>query len=249
MQENLWWDKSWNPISGCSKVSEACKFCWAEAMAKRFWGDRKFTDVQCHPERLEQPLHWRKPRRIFVCSMGDLFYEKVPFEFIDKVFGVMSANPWHIYQLLTKRPKRLAQYIRGNPIRRLRDCEYIHLGVSVENQDNLWRLDELCKVSAAVKFVSFEPLLEKLNLVTIKWQSENSAYTESRLKNIDWVIIGAESGPKRRECKLEWVKDIVEQCKAANVPIFVKQLSINGKVEHDITKFPKDLWIRRWPNK
>lgn len=242
-----WTDESWNPVVGCTKVSEGCKYCWGESIAKRFWGDRKFTDVRCHPERLDQPLHWRKPRRIFVVSMGDLFHEAVPFEFIDEVFEAMFTAPQHIYQILTKRPKQMAEYfsaIQDGWIdfgeNRSSPPPFVWLGASVENQKAAdERIPILLQIPAAVRFVSFEPLLESIYMpIDGVLRADMS---------IDWAIIGCESGPKRRPCKLKDVRNLVNQCQTASVPVFVKQLSINGKVSHDMSEWPEDLRIREYP--
>lgn len=242
-----WTDESWNPVTGCTKVSAGCANCYAEAIAKRFWRiqypampateavswpgrPRRFSDVQCHPERLDIPLRWRKPRMIFVCSMGDLFHEKVPVNFLKKVFGTIEHCPHHIFQILTKRPERMAKLYKpyaGGP-------RHLWLGTSVENQDNAWRITELLKIPAAVRFVSCEPLLGPVSLLGYRTK-------------LNWVIVGCESGPHRRECKLEWVRGIVEQCTQAGVRVFVKQLSINGKVSHDPNEWPADLRRREMP--
>jgi len=212
--------KTWNPVTGCSKVSPGCKNCYAEAVANRFWKGRKFTDVQCHPERLDQPLRWRKPSRIFVNSMSDLFHEDVPFSFIKDVWLVMHEahqKHGHTFQILTKRPERMLEAIGPRGFgwyskEGVVPCPEpgIWLGVSVENQETRWRIDVLREVPAAVRFLSLEPLLEDLGALD--------------LSGIDWVILGGESGPGARPCNVEWIRGIVRQCKAASVPVFVKQL-------------------------
>ena len=246
-----WTDETWNPVVGCSKVSEGCKNCYAEKMAYRLWcmGNGAYGSVMdietngwngkvfCRKDRLEIPLHWRKPRMIFICSMGDLFHESVPFDFISQVFDVIRQGRKHIYQILTKRPERMADFIFAQWPQGFRQCN-LWLGVSVENQRNDYRYyDYLRKIPAAKTFISYEPLLSH-----IETHFERTLYRKP-----DWTIIGCESGPKRRECKIDWVRDIVNQCKAASVPVFVKQLSINGKVEHDMTKFPSDLQYQELP--
>ena len=158
-----WCDATWNPVTGCTKISQGCKNCYAEGVANRFWGDRKFTDVQCHEDRLDQPLRWKRPRRIFVNSMSDLFHLDVPDEFIDKVFGVMVLAKQHTFMILTKRPERMHEVIwRLFPTAYLKN---VWLGVSVENQDTAdERIPLLLRTPAAVRFVSCEPLLGPVDL-------------------------------------------------------------------------------------
>jgi len=204
-----WTEETWNSVTGCSKCSPGCQHCYAEAMAKRFWGNRKFTDIQCHEDRLDKPRHWRKPRRIFVCSMSDLFHPNVPFWFIDKVHGTIFSNPFHTYQILTKRIRTAARYYRGNPTRRLTQCSYIHLGVSISTANEMWKVAELARIPAAVRWISFEPLLEDVGVIP--------------LKGIHWVVVGGESGPKARPMHPNWPRNIRDQCVAAGVPFFFKQ--------------------------
>jgi len=227
-------------------------------------------EVRLFPDLLDKPLHWRKPRMIFPAFMGDLFHEAVPFEFIDKVFETMAlcwgnaayrknTYPNHIFQILTKRPKQMLKYLSGDVKKRWGDgapcigtLPNVWLGVSVENQKAAdERIPILLQIPAAVQFVSVEPMLEAVDL---KWNltypsQRCSSYirNESPPKSLDWVIIGCESGPKRRPCKLEWVRDLVEQCKAADVPVFVKQLSINGKVSHKPEEWPEWARLRQMP--
>ncbi len=200
-----WTDKTWNPTTGCDKISPGCLHCYAEALTKRFPNNFKNGfDLTLHPERLEEPLKWRTPSRIFVNSMSDLFHEDVPLDFIQKVFEAIQNTPWHIYQILTKRPERLVKFAP--------DLEFhknIWLGVSVENQNYVHRIDFLRQVPATVRFLSCEPLLGSLNL---------------DLTNIDWVIVGGESGQKHRLMKSEWAEDILEQCQKSEVAFFFKQV-------------------------
>ena len=205
-----WTDETWNPVTGCTKVSAGCANCYAEVIARRFWGERDFTDVQCHPERLEQPLKWKKPRRVFVSSMSDLFHEDVPMDFIINCFEVMRSLPRHTFQVLTKRPIRMMNYYRG----RAAYYPNVWLGMSVENQQNMMRVPYL-RDWAGVKFVSLEPLLNPIDL--------------GNTDNIDWVIVGCESGPKARPMNLDWVRDIRDQCVAADIPFFFKQRMADGK--------------------
>lgn len=311
-----WTNETWNPVVGCSKVSPGCDNCYAERMALRlgFMGHGKYQAVINNPDNviggkagkwtgktfcdekaLEKPLHWKKPRMIFVCSMGDLFHGSVPFEFVDKVMAVIALCPQHTFQILTKRPERMAEYLtetrRNIPIYNEAavitkgDWEMmpldmaqtrssggqwwplsnLWLGVTAENQEMAdKRIPTLLQIQVAVRFVSIEPILEKVGLNYIKigtlttldaldgWERDVSpklgVIASRKNKNhIDWVIVGCESGPGRRECKTEWARDIVDQCKAADVPVFVKQLNIGGKVVKDIDQFPDYLQIREFP--
>lgn len=221
-----WTDKVWNPVTGCTKVSQGCRHCYAETIANRFWGERKFTDVQCHPERLDEPSKWRKPRMIFVNSMSDLFHEAVPDEFIWKVFDVISHNRRHIYQILTKRPDRMMAWFEAYQNRFWHyhapdepQGEYVSapwpdpcmwLGTSIENRKAKHeRIDYLRDTPAAVRFLSIEPLLEDLGYLD--------------LEGIHWVIVGGESGSQARMIHPDWVRSIRDQCQAADVPFFFKQ--------------------------
>jgi len=238
-----WTKESWNPIVGCSKVSAGCMNCYAEKMAYRLvsMGNADYATVinskgqwigNTHfvEPSLEKPLHWKRPREIFVCSMSDLFHETVPFEWIDRVFAMMAGCEKHTFQILTKRPERMLKYYNSGPGGGLASCiplSNVWLGVSAENQEMAnKRIPILLDIPAAKRFVSIEPMLESLSINDM---------------NIDWVIVGCESGPKRRPCKLEWVENVVFDCIGQGVPVFVKQLEINGKVEHDMSKFPKHV--------
>ncbi|ABA19796.1 Phage Gp37Gp68 [Trichormus variabilis ATCC 29413] len=199
-----WTDKTWNPTTGCDKVSPGCRYCYAEALTERF--PQSFPTgfkLNLHPERLEQPKRWRTPSRIFVNSMSDLFHEDVPFSFLQEIFSIMRETPWHIYQILTKREENLVDLAP-----KLEWTENIWMGVSVESQRYTYRIDALRKVPAAVRFLSCEPLLESLNL---------------DLQNIDWVIVGGESGYNHRPVKPEWIREILQQTREAEVAFFFKQ--------------------------
>ncbi len=199
-----WTDKTWNPTTGCNKVSPGCKNCYAEAITKRFSGTfQNGFEFTLHPKRLTEPKRWRKPSKIFVNSMSDLFHESMPFDFLQQVFSVMEECPNHIFQILTKRHERLVEL---SP--RLCWAQNIWVGVSVENQKYVHRVDYLRKVPAEVRFLSCEPLLGPLKL---------------NLKGIHWVITGGESGPNYRPIKEEWVRSIRNQCQEANVAFFHKQ--------------------------
>ena len=200
-----WTDKTWNPTTGCDKVSPGCLHCYAEALTKRF--PRNFPngfDLTLHPERLQEPLRWRTPSRVFVNSMSDLFHDDVPIEFIQQVFAVIQSTPWHIYQILTKRPERL-QTLATN----LFFPENVWLGVSVENQNYVSRLEYLRDAPASVRFISCEPLLGAVNL---------------NLTGIHWVIVGGESGQKHRPMELSWAESIRDQCQSSKVAFFFKQI-------------------------
>jgi len=199
-----WTDKTWNPTTGCDKVSSGCKNCYAEAITERFSGNfPNGFKLTLHDDRIDQPRHWRKPSRIFVNSMSDLFHENVPLEFLHQVFQVMHETPQHIYQILTKRHKRLAQLADS-----LIWSPNIWMGVSVESQEYVHRIDALRHVPASVRFLSCEPLLGSLQL---------------DLTNIHWVIVGGESGRNHRSIEKEWVEEILQQCQAENVAFFFKQ--------------------------
>jgi protein gp37 len=203
-----WTEATWNPVTGCSKVSPGCAHCYAETFAERFRGvpghpyERGF-ELQLRPERVEQPLKWAQSRMIFVNSMSDLFHEGVPEQFIESVLSVMTEAHWHTFQILTKRSERLAQLAP-----RLYWPDNVWMGVSVENQRWAHRVDDLRKVPASVRFLSCEPLLGPLRL---------------DLRGIHWVIVGGESGPRARPMRAEWVRDIRRQCEEAGIAFFFKQ--------------------------
>lgn len=204
-----WTDSTWNPVTGCNKISPGCKHCYAETFAERWRGipghpyEQGF-DLRLWPDRLELPLAWKRPRTIFVNSMSDLFHEKVPFAFIQRVFQTMERASWHTFQILTKRSERLAEVAS--------DLDWppnVWMGVSIETAAYQWRADQLRMVPAAVRFLSLEPLLGPLAAL--------------ELAGIHWVIVGGESGPGARPIDAKWVRDIQKQCRAAGVPFFFKQ--------------------------
>ena len=196
-----WTNKSWNPVTGCTKVSPGCDHCYAERLTERFGHD--FSKVTLHPNRLDAPLHWKRPSYIFVNSMSDLFHsEKVPYSFVDQVFDVIRGCPQHIFQILTKRPQRMKHYPGIWP-------SNAWAGVSIESDTYTWRADVLRKVRAPIRFLSLEPLLGPLESLN--------------LEDIQWVIVGGESGPGHRPMDLEWVLDIRDKCLAQNIPFFFKQ--------------------------
>jgi protein gp37 len=204
-----WTQATWNPTTGCTKISPGCKFCYAERMSKRLKaiGLEKYANefqLTLHEDALDVPLMWKKPKLIFVNSMSDLFHEQMPLFFIQKIFVVMHQANWHHFQILTKRSERLLEL---NP--HLDWPKNVWMGVSVENQDYVFRIDHLKKCNAHIKFLSLEPLLGPLpNL---------------NLTGIDWVIVGGESGPGARPMLEEWVIDIRDQCLRAKIPFFFKQ--------------------------
>ncbi len=204
-----WTESTWNPLTGCTKVSPGCKHCYAERMAKRLqaMGQPNYVNgfkLTLHENALEKPLEWKKPQVIFVNSMSDLFHKDVPVEFILKIFDVMHRAHWHTFQVLTKRAERLEEL---NP--KIDWPENVWMGVSVENQDYTFRIDHLRRTSAKIKFLSLEPLLGPLHKLD--------------LQGIHWAIVGGESGPKARPVDPAWVIDIRNQCMRAHVPFFFKQ--------------------------
>jgi protein gp37 len=206
-----WTESSWNPVTGCSKVSPGCAHCYAERLSLRFRHTRKpwvpaheDEDVVLHPERLTQPRRWRRPRLIFVNSMSDLFHERVPLSFVQSVFDVMVETERHTFQILTKRAERLAELAPLLPW-----PTNVWIGVSVENMRWAVRVDRLRDVPACVRFISAEPLLGPLNALD--------------LAGIDWLIAGGESGPRHREMRAEWVRTLRDRCHREGVAFFFKQ--------------------------
>ena len=209
LSEIEWTESTWNPVTGCSKISLGCKNCYAERMAKRLqaMGQPNYVkgfDLAIHEGTLELPLQWKSRQDIFVNSMSDLFHKKVPLNFIKKVFDTMNRANRHRYQILTKRSKRLLEIDRHLPW-----AEHIWMGVSVETEKYVGRIDDLRKTTAHVKFLSLEPLLGPLPKLD--------------LFGIDWVIVGGESGPGARLIRKEWVMSIRDQCRKAGLPFFFKQ--------------------------
>ena len=236
-----WTDATWNPVVGCSKVSAGCQHCYAEALTRRFHrpGFQPWTaphavhNVALHPERLDRPRHWRRPRRVFVNSMSDLFHERVPDVFLAQVWAVMADTPHHTYQVLTKRPERMRDWVcrlAPDPL------PNVWLGTSVEQQR--WvdvRVGALLETPAAIRFLSCEPLLGPLDLSAFApfsgecFCQERSDGCRPRQSpdcptvGVDWVIVGGESGPGARPMDPAWVRDLRDQCQAAGVPFFFKQ--------------------------
>lgn len=204
-----WTEATWNPVTGCTKVSQGCKFCYAERMAKRLhaMGNPRYKNgfnVTLHHDLIKAPLQWKKPRRIFVNSMSDLFHKDVPFDFIRSVFDTMKRASWHTFQILTKRPERLLElspYLPWPP--------NVWQGVSVEDEKVIDRIDFLRKTPAHIRFLSCEPLIGPLDNLN--------------LQGIHWVIVGGESGPGARPMEPDWVRSIRDQCHEQNVAFFFKQ--------------------------
>lgn len=314
-----WTDATWNVVTGCTPASAGCAHCYASTFARRGmgeWKGRPFSEVHCHEDRLANPLHWKKPRKVFVCSMGDLFHEAVPDEFVERVLSVIQTTPQHDYQLLTKRPDRMLAFMTrpvgawthsAHPLSLSWPYSNLWLGVSVEDQATAdARIPLLLQTPAAVRFVSAEPMLGPVELSRYLASSKTihvSADVDGMLRNrnfdalsgddgrpltrveaeaelralsargakrirgsdecagfseqtgcpghpnprADWIIVGAESGPKRRRVAEDAIRSVVEQCRAAGTACFVKQIEVNGRVSHDPSEWPEDLRVREFP--
>ena len=306
-----WTDATWNPVTGCSKVSQGCKNCyalrdWARVAAPRptpnVYTGREFTDVRFHPERLDQPLRWKKPRRVFVNSMSDLFHEKVPDEAIERILTATIHAKAHTFQILTKRPERMRSVMQRWTDMNGRPQTNLWMGVSVEDQATAdERIPLLLKTPAAVRFVSYEPALgpvtfpfsaqsswcpictaivydtldsphEQQHGVDSSADFDPTKHCASVYDMLHWIIVGGESGPGARPCDVAWIRSAVEQCKAAGVPCFVKQLgarpvtyscAMREKCTHpdcavtevvlrdrkggDTAEWPEDLRVREMP--
>ncbi|TGM97306.1 DUF5131 family protein [Leptospira dzoumogneensis] len=226
-----WTEATWNPVTGCTKVSAGCANCYAEVLTRRFekeWG--KFSEVKIHPNRLSIPKRKKTPTTFFVNSMSDLFHKKVPTEFILEIFQVMRECPQHIFQILTKRPERLVELNSE-----LIWTPNIWMGVTVENRKAYPRIDQLRKTNAIVKFLSIEPLLESV--------------FDINLEGIDWAIVGGESGRNPRPIQKEWIIEILRECRGKNIPFFFKQWGgtnkkqsgrlLNGRIYNEYPKISK----------
>lgn len=210
-----WTDKTWNPVTGCTKISAGCSNCYAETMSRRLKGMRKEKynngfNCTVHPNALNEPIAWKSPSVIFVCSMSDLFHIDVPFEFIDRVLETISKTPQHIYQILTKRAGRMAEYFLNRNV-----PDNVWIGVTVENKISRDRIDSIRNIQAQVKFLSCEPLLEDLASIN--------------LEGINWVIVGGESGVRARPMEEKWVLNIYQQAKDYKIPFFFKQWGTWGQ--------------------
>ena len=265
MSKIEWTEKTWNPVSGCTKISDGCKNCYAETMAKRLkaMGIKEYENgfaVTLHPSRLREPLERKKPTMYFVCSMGDLFHEDVPFDYIDQIFSTMVLCPQHTFQVLTKRPDRMKKYLEDEDRKFLdiagkNSCVYplpnVWLGVTAENQEQAdKRIPILLDTPAALRFVSIEPMIGAINLTKLeKDMSDGTRYGykmngltgvgyeympdsshEWKWAKLDWVIVGGETGTGARPLQYEWVKNIQAQCETANVPFFFKKWGKLGQI-------------------
>ena len=224
-----WTESTWNPVTGCTKISDGCKNCYAERLANRLkaMGQKNYRNgfaLTLQEQAVEIPLSWKKPQTIFVNSMSDLFHKDIPLEYIQKVFNVMAKADWHNFQVLTKRSDILKNFSKE-----LNWQPHIWMGVSVENDKVVHRIEDLLETDAHIKFLSIEPLLGRL--------------PKLNLSGIDWVIVGGESGPKARPMKEEWVLEIKDQCEDFGVPFFFKQWG--GVRKH---KTGRTLQGRTWDN-
>lgn len=233
-----WTNETWNPVTGCSKISEGCRNCYAERMAKRLAGRYGYPeqphhfDVTLHPDKYNQPEHWKKPRMIFVCSMGDLFHENIPAEYIINIFEMMAFCKQHTFQVLTKRPKRMFDVLYGKEGNYfLGGGDYfdnVWLGVTAENQEAAdERIPWLLRTPAVVHFVSVEPMLGPIDLSNfqpfIRSKGGFRAAKGILSGKIEWTICGGETGPGAREMKASWAFNLYQQCREAEVPFFFKK--------------------------
>ena len=276
---------TWNPIIGCTPISEGCDHCYATAMVKRFFGRKGWPSatnvtgrhgkIAYFRERIDQPLHWKKPRAIFVCSLSDLFHEDVPFIWINEIWMQIFNNPEHLFLILTKRPERLLEWTRSKVRATMWPeseiwPENVLLGVTAENQEMAnERIPIFLSVPCQTRFVSCEPLLTPVDLtdllvntefisdgrnndylctLTVKgheWQTREYTLTKE-FRKLDWVICGGESGPQARPMDLSWAMDLRDQCKEAGVPFFMKQICEKGR-KVPFEEWPDDLKIREFP--
>ncbi len=289
MKEDMWWDHTWSPITGCTKISEGCEHCWAERMAHRLAGRYGYPEAPnqfrptFHRDKLEQPLKWKKPRRIFVCSMGDIFHDDVNVDWIDSIIGIIEACKQHTFMVLTKRPENFEEKVLSfyhNNNRKLFSGGFpknVWIGVTAENQKQAdERIPILLTIPAAVRFVSVEPMLGPANLgwanngrhlgLQVLKYSENARYRcgfthrdigpvslagkwgkwkvtapIKPIPELNWVICGAETGPKKRPMDLDWARSLRDQCVAAGVPFFFKKDSAgNHELDGETwEQFPK----------
>ena len=248
-----WTDHTWNPWQGCHKVSDGCKNCYMFRDKKRYGQDASIV-VRSKPPTFNKPLHWKDPAKVFVCSWSDFFIQEAD-TWRTEAYDIIEKTPHLTYLLLTKRPENICS--RWGAVQSL--AKNIWLGVTVENQEAAYeRIPLLLQTPVNGKrFLSIEPMLDEISLRWLaawhgkaskprRWRESTNEF--DGLRELDWVIIGTESGPDRRPCKVEWVRKIVEQCKKAEVPVFVKQLYIDGKVSGDINEWPEDLRIQEFPH-
>ena len=249
LEKGFWWDETWNPITGCSKISEACQNCYAERMSHRLAGRYGYPKSPnqfrptFHADKLTQPLVWKKPRRIFTVSMGDMFHESVPIDWIDSIFRIMRECQQHTFIILTKRPQKMSFAVNGWFEGGENILPNIWLGVTAENQQRAdERIPILLQIPAVVRFVSIEPMLEKINLTSNLPKEKILRWHRPMIKMIDWVICGAETGPGARPMKWHWATMLWEQCDRAGIPFFFKKESSNELVPEYVKncmEFPK----------
>ena len=234
-----WCEETWNPITGCTKIEKGCENCYAERIANRFWGKRKFNDIRFHPERLEIPLHWKKPRRIFVCSMGDLFHPDVPDNWIVDIWNMMAQCQQHTFLVLTKRPQRFYDlwmhygFVNwGN----------IWAGLSVSTQKEWDEKHQIfMRIPNTKKFISYEPALGQVDFHYVcDYGDHRNLRCLGCDKGIDWLICGAESGAGARHMVPDWARSARDQCNIAGVPFWMKQMSNHAPI-------PPDLAIKELP--
>lgn len=274
-----WTDATWNPTTGCTQIAAGCAHCYIVTTPPFRIAGRKFvngsTDIRLHGERLDAPLHWRKPRKVFVNSLSDLFHDEIPDHYIGRVFDTMALSGRHTFQVLTKRPERAAALIPALAARHTtRDgngwpLRNVWIGTSIANQTDADKnIPALLRTPAKVRFLSVEPLLGPVTFRWAKWHEywpegwRERGETQNHLdglRRIDWVIVGGESGPKARPCNVEWIESVVEECREAGVPVFVKQLGAkpmqNGlplkladRKGGDMTEWPRRLRVREFPD-
>lgn len=254
-----WTQETWNPVTGCTKISPGCQHCYAERMAKRLAGrygypkDEPFKPGVLHSDKLDEPLKWKKPRQVFVCSMGDLFHDAVPFQTIAEVFKVMRLAENHTFQVLTKRPQRMAEFIEWMQAISLVDGivsfaeahQNIWFGITAENQEQAdQRIPFLLQIPVAVKFVSVEPMLSEVDIEASLYKA--SCFPESEGWRLDWIIVGGESGPGARPMHPEWARSIRDQCRTAKVPFFFKQWGEWISTSHHQPHMPSNHMAWPW---
>lgn len=265
----IWTDQTWSPVTGCAKVSDGCRNCYAEREVETRWSKnptsvffgRKFTDVQMHQDKLKEPLRWKKGRKIFVCPRADLFHDAVPDEFLDQVFAVMALAKQHTFQCLTKRPERMLAYMtRLGKSAKLLDAGARNLGHTFEFQGKYLVSWPIQNIWIGVTAENQEAANARIPLLlqtpaAVRWVSVEPMIGPVCLSQwlddgrLDWVVCGGESGPNARPMHPYWAKKLRDQCADAGVPFFTKQLSgEKGKVITDMSLFPPDLQIREYPN-
>ena len=243
--------QSWNPVTGCTPVGAGCENCWAQSMAKRYgWP----TEPTFHSERLNESARWQKRRCVAVGFMGDLFHEDITDTRIGMIWRSMWNSSQHRYLVLTKRPERMADYLSSHPVyssfRESFGFKSVWCGTSAWDQASAdANIPHLLRTPAAVRWLSLEPLLGPVDILSsLTGRVHEQHGDEFFLPDMHFIVIGCESGPSRRPCELEWVRSVVEQCAAAGVKCFVKQLDLDGRVSHDPAEWPEDLRVREYPD-